>query len=1231
VSHLLDRLLFFKKNVGTFSGGHGVVTREDRTWEDGYRNRWDHDKVVRSTHGVNCTGSCSWNVFVKGGIVTWEMQATDYPRTRPDLPNHEPRGCARGASASWYLYSGNRVKRPLVRKKLLELWRSARASLDPVEAWHRIVSDPEQAASYKRIRGRGGFVRASWSEVEEIVAAATVDTVREHGPDRVAGFTPIPAFSMASFASGTRFLSLLGGTCLSFYDWYADLPPSSPMTWGEQTDVPESAAWYDAGFLILWGSNVPQTRTPDAHFLSEVRYKGTKTVVVSPDYNEAAKFADLWVRPKARTDAALALAMGHVILNEFHVRREVPAFRDYVRRFSDLPLLVRLRRRGDGFVPERLVRASDFEGSLGETNHAEWKTVGLDEDRGDPVVPTGSIGFRWGNPGKWSLGEHDARDDRPVRLALTLASADAEIVAVAFPDFGGASTGHGSAGERVRNVAVRRLRLGGEDVPVATVYDLLVAHYGVDRGLGGDVARSYDDADAPYTPAWQERITGVDRAVVIRMAREFAETAEKTGGRSKVVIGCGVNQAYHTDMTYRAVITMLVLCGCVGVPGGGWAHYVGQEKIRPMVGWSTLAFALDWSRPPRQMNSTSYFYAHTDQFRYETLSPAELLSPTEDVPADAGALLDWNVRAERMGWLPTSPQLSENPLHVAAAARAAGRDPAGHVVSSLVDGSLRLACEDPDDPRSFPRILFVWRANLLGASGKGHEYFLKHLLGAKNGVAADDLGVSGGTRPHEVVWRENAPEGKLDLLVTLDFRMSSTGIYSDIVLPSATWYEKNDLSTTDLHPFVHPFGAAVDPLFEARSDWEIFKALARGVSTLSHGRLGVEQDVVLVPIQHDGPGELAVPFEVRDWKRGECEPVPGKTMPQIVVVERDYPNLHRRFTSLGPLVAKAGIGAKGISWSAAPEVDLLGELNGRVEEDGPCRGLPRLETDIHACEAILALSPETNGEVAVRAFDALSAQTGRAHRHLAMRRSEEKIRFHDLVAQPRKVISSPIWSGIDSEEVSYTAFWQNVNELVPWRTLSGRQQLFQDHPWMRAFGECFALYRPPLDTRSCADVGEAGEGLVLSFLTPHQKWSIHSSYTENLLMLSLARGGPVVWLNESEAASVGISDNDWIEASNRNGAVVARAIVSQRVQAGTCMMYHAQEKLVATPEAPTTGTRGIHNSVTRIVPKPTHMIGGYAHQSYGWNYYGTIGTNRDETVRIRRIDRVQWREEETPS
>ena len=350
MSHFLDRLMYFTKDRPTFSDGHGVVTSEDRTWEDGYRKRWQHDKIVRSTHGTNCTGSCSWKIYVKGGVVTWETQQTDYPRTRPDMPNHEPRGCSRGASYSWYLYSANRVKYPMVRGALVRAWREARKRLGAVEAWQSIVDDPAQAKAYKSMRGLGGFVRSTWDEVQEIIAAANVHTIKRYGPDRVVGFSPIPAMSMVSYAAGSRYLSLIGGVCMSFYDWYCDLPPASPQVWGEQTDVPESADWYNSTFIIAWGSNVPQTRTPDAHFFTEVRYKGAKTVAVTPDYAEVSKLADLWLHPKQGTDAALAMAMGHVILKEFHVDRPSSYFVDYCRRYTDMPMLVKLVKRGDRYV-----------------------------------------------------------------------------------------------------------------------------------------------------------------------------------------------------------------------------------------------------------------------------------------------------------------------------------------------------------------------------------------------------------------------------------------------------------------------------------------------------------------------------------------------------------------------------------------------------------------------------------------------------------------------------------------------------------------------------------------------------------------------------------------------------------------------------------------------------------------------------------------------------------------
>ncbi|WP_130618415.1 nitrate reductase subunit alpha [Dyella amyloliquefaciens] len=1231
MSHFLDRLTFLTRVTSTFADGHGAVVDEDRRWEDGYRHRWQHDKVVRSTHGVNCTGSCSWKVYVKNGLITWETQQTDYPRTRPDLPNHEPRGCARGASYSWYVYSSQRVKHPLVRGRLMRLWREARKTLDPIEAWASISQNPDHARHYKNARGQGGFVRADWETATEIIAAANAYTIKTYGPDRVIGFSPIPAMSMVSYAAGARYLSLIGGACLSFYDWYCDLPPASPQIWGEQTDVPESADWYNSTYLMVWGSNVPQTRTPDAHFYTEVRYKGTKTVAISSDFGEMVKFGDIWLAPKQGTDAALAMAMGHVVLKEFHATGKSTYFRDYAKRYTDMPMLVTLKQHGSCLVPDHFLRASQLSDHA-DGAHPDWKTLLIDAKTGALAVPNGTIGFRWERtqgdgapPGRWNLELKDGERDVEVDPQLSLVDQHDDVVDVGFPYFG---ADHDAL--LTRRVPVRHVTLADGTVrAVATVYDLQMANYGVDQGLGGaNVATSYDD-DVPCTPAWQEKHTSVPRHLVIQVAREFADNADQTRGKSMVIVGAALNHWYHNDMIYRGIINLLVMCGCVGQSGGGWAHYVGQEKLRPQFGWAPLSFALDWSRPPRQMNGTSFFYNHTSQWRHEKLSLDEILAPTADrTRYDGLSLLDLNAKSERMGWLPSAPQLGANPLDLVTQAQEAGKDPVAYVVESLTSGALKFACDEPDNPANFPRNMFVWRSNILGSAGKGHEYFLKYLLGTQNAVFSDE---NTAIKPSQVEVRE-AAEGKLDLLTVLDFRMSTTCLYADIVLPTATWYEKDDLNTSDMHPFIHPLSEAVQPLWESRTDWEIYKTIARKFSELAGPYLGTRKDLVCTPLLHDTPSELGQAFEPRDWRLGECDLVPGKTAPAMTVVERNYGDIYRKFTSVGPLLETLGNGGKGISWDTRHEVHDIAGLTRVVTEDGVSRGRPRLETAIDAAEMILTLAPETNGHVAVKAWQALSKITGREHSHLALGREHDRLRFRDVQAQPRKIISAPTWSGLESEEVSYNAGYTNVHELIPWRTLTGRQQFYQDHRWMLDFGEGSCTYKPAIDTKTVTPMlarqPNGHPELVLNWITPHQKWGIHSTYSDNLRMLTLSRGGPHVWISEAEAKEAGLKDNDWVEVFNLNGTLTARLVVSQRVPRGMCLMYHAQEKIVNVPGAETSGMRGgIHNSVTRTVIKPTHMIGGYAQQAYGFNYYGTVGSNRDEFVILRKMSKVEWLED----
>ena len=1194
--------------------GWNEVSTYARDWERAYRNRWQHDRVVRSTHGVNCTGSCSWKIHVKDGLVTWETQETDYPTNGRDTPDYEPRGCPRGASFSWYIYSPLRPKHPYVRGVLLEMFREAKAGgADAVEAWESIVSDPDRARAYKSQRGKGGFLRATWKEAAELIAAAHVHTTRRYGPDRIAGFTPIPAMSMVSHAAGSRFLSLIGGVCLSFYDWYADLPPSSPQVWGDQTDVPESADWWNAGYLILWGSNIPQTRTPDAHFLTEARYRGQKVIVVSPDYAGHTKFADHWLPAVAGTDGALAMAMGHVILKEFYVERETSYFRDYARRYTDMPMLVSLEQRPDGtWVAGRFLRASDL-GEDGE--NAEWKTVVWDARRGEAVVPSGSIGFRWGEEGagRWNL------DLGQVDPALSLHGIGDEAVEVTLPRFDGGETEGGTT--MVRGVPAKRV--GGR--LVTTVLDLAFAQYGVARdGLPGEWPSGYDDPSIPATPAWQQEITGVDAGICIRVAREFADNAERTEGRSMIVMGAGTNHWFHSDETYRTMLALLLFCGCQGVNGGGWAHYVGQEKVRPITGWSTVAFALDWSRPPRQQPATPFWYLATDQWRYESYGAEEFTSPAGNGALGERHTADCHALAARLGWLPSYPTFNRNPLDLADEAAEAGAEVADHVVSELQSGRLRFACEDPDDPANFPRVLSLWRANLLGSSSKGHEYFLRHLLGVPDAAVRSDESAPE-HRPEEVEWRDEAPIGKIDLFTTLDFRMNGSCLYSDVVLPAATWYEKHDISSTDLHPFVHPFNAAIPPPWEARSDWDAFGMIATEFSRLAAKHLGTRTDIVAASLMHDTPAEIAQPFgEVRDWKAGECEPVPGKTMPSLTAVERDYTAVAEKMHALGPLVEEAGIGAKGVSWKPAPEVAELARRNGRSNGGGPADGRPSLRRGIDAAEAILALSGTTNGRLAVEGFRALEPQTGLELAHVPEDRADDRLTFGEIDVQPRKVIASAEWSGLESRERRYSPFTANVELLIPWRTLTGRQQLFVDHAWMLDLGEGLPAYRPPVDAGQLVGVGgspDPGDGVEVKvrYLTPHSKWSIHSEYQDNLLMLTLFRGGPAMWLAQEDADKIDVADNDWLEVYNKNGVVACRAAVSHRIPPGVALFYHSQDRHVNVPLSELSGSRGgTDNSLTRITMKPSHMIGGYAQLSWSFNYYGPTGPQRDFFILVRK-------------
>ncbi len=718
-------------------------------------------------------------------------------------------------------------------------------------------------------------------------------------------------------------------------------------------------------------------------------------------------------------------------------------------------------------------------------------------------MPLGTLGFRWQQKkGEWNLQMKDGQDGSDIAPALSLLELSDEVLQVEFDDF--------SADNRVqRGVPVQYLDTLEGPVAVTTVFDLLMAQFGVNRGLAGQYPQNYDDEHQAYTPAWQEKFTGIDRANVIQFAREWAFTAETTKGKCSIIIGAGVNHWYHANLLYRAGIVSLMLCGCVGKNGGGLNHYVGQEKLAPIAPWATIMGALDWSKPPRFQNTPSFHYVHSDQWRYERTADEKRINPVaEGNGMTEGHTIDQQVRAVRSGWLPFYPQFDRSPTEAVKQAEAAGaktdQEIVDWTVEQLTSKQMKFSVEDPDAPANWPRLWIIWRGNALMSSAKGHEYFLKHYLGTHTNTVAPETAEDS---VKDVVWHKQAPEGKLDLVVDINFRMDTSALYSDIVLPTATWYEKDDLNSTDMHSFIHPLQEAVPPCWESKSDWDIFKGLAKKVSELAETHLPQPvRDIVAVPLAHDTPAEMAQP-EMKDWSKGECDAIPGKTMPGLAVVERDYVNLYKRFISFGPGARANGIGAHGLSWPIEDFYDELVETNPTEEWGG--QTYPSLNNAKDAANVILQLAPETNGEIAYRAFEVEEKKVGLPLVDLAADTRAVRTDFSQIDRQPKRLLTSPCWSGLTNNGRAYSAYCLNVERLVPWRTLTGRQHFYLDHEGYIAYGENLPTYKPKPDPSSLQDllVSDSGErSIMLNYLTPHGKWGIHSTYGDNHRMMTLSRG-----------------------------------------------------------------------------------------------------------------------------
>ncbi len=870
-----------------------------RTWEDFYRKIWTWDKVVRSTHSANCTGSCSWKVYVRNGVMVREEQAADYPRISEELPDYNPRGCQKGGCFVEYVYSPQRLRYPLIRTGR---------------------------------RGEGKWRHASWDEALTLIAEKLLDNVYHYGPDTNTFFSVIPAMSPVSFCAGSRLAHYLGGVMCSFYDWYCDLPPGEPLTWGVQTEACECADWFNSRYIIFWGSNISQTRIPDAHFAYEARYHGAKLVCISPDYNSSAIHADLYFQINPGTDAVLALGVAKILVDEGLIDEP------YIKEQSDLPLLV-VKKTG------RFLRESDLK-------------VGGKED----------VFYCW-----------DTRSGQ----------------AAAVP---------GSMGSEPKS-----LRLGHLDPALKGTYSVQLA----------------DARAAEVTPVFEllrQQLADYPLAKVAERtglpAHEIQQFARELGTRKPAMIihGAGTNHWFHNDLINRAFILLVALTGNVGKNGGGFNHYVGQERIWPEHGFFELAFP-ESRKKQRFQNTTLWSYAH---------------SANKDPHLYNGKPVEWYIeQSVKNGWMPLWPT--------------GGRK---------------------------PRAFIVWRANYLNQA-KGNEIIESSL------------------------WQD------LDLIVDINYRMDTTALYSDVVLPAASYYEKVDLNTTDCHSYIHTFGKALDPLFESKTDWDIFRALAEKIAEVAKKK-----------------GLQPYRDEHFQW-------------------ERDFTRFAQDWTSQGKIL-----------------------------------------TDEQAADFILANSKETQG-----------------------------MTYQNLQAQPQRFVATDAeaWNSDIEPGVAYTPFKHQVEKKRPWRTLTGRQQFYIDHPWYLELGEALPAHKEPIEER-----------YPLYWNTPHGRWSIHSTWRDHRAMLRLQRGMPIVYMHPDDARRRALRDNDWVRIFNDVGECVCRMQILPGEKPGRVTMYHGWEKFLGFQH-------GGWQSLTYIKIKPTQLIGKYGHINFRLNYWGPTGNNRDIKVDVERYTRGQSR------
>ncbi len=975
-----------------------------------------YDRVVRSSCAGNCTQACGWYAYVRGDTIIGLKQAADYHVYDPVAGNaYNPRGCLRGASYIRYIYGPMRVLHP-----------------------------------YKRVgkRGEGKFKRITWDEALREIAGKMLDIIQEDGGESIVFFSPIPAFNYVSAGSGYRLANLLGASGpLSFYDWYCDLPPGEPITWGTQTEEGEEWDWSNAKLIILWGSNVAESRIAAAHFVAEAKYRGAKVVYIGTDFTATARMADEFVSVKPGTDSALALAMIRYIIDNKLYDEE------FVKTYTDLPFLVRLDNK-------KFLRESDL-----VENGSPFKLYVWDKNTDKPVIAPGCLG-----------------DDRET---LDLAK-----------------YGINPALEGEWEVTLK----DGSKVRVRTVFSIL-------REKLRDM-----------TLERAAEITGVPAETIRRLAEEIAKTKP-----TMIIEGGGTNHWYNNDINNRSMILLLSLTGNIGRPGSGFNQYTGQYKV-----WLKGLGKYGRILKTRPQNTTLFAWVHyyTELWRLgKTLDEIVEMIEKGELKKLPGPLP--GVFQEPVSTDPKDERGYRNYL----------------LIKALAKGWVPLYPKPPKRPRA----MVIWRGNFLNQ--------------AKGGFKVKE-------------WFEN-PE-LLELVVVVDFRVNSTAVFADYILPAATWYEKFDLETTPMHVYIQAQNEVVPPVGESKPDFYVFKELAKVISEEAKKRGGVTW--------HDPKYNVTRDYTkvYEEFIDAQCKENPYYK-DKCVEGCLETPEMAAHFIlKNSPVMYPDPENYDKYKHQLAPEVRMLvEEVLFKGDVDGYIYGLLEL--------------------IKKHPMPFPAAQT----------RPRPLTAWRDNVENK---IPWPAGGKMHYETVEIPGTTAKVPKLfiskylgvIPkgGKTLTGRQQFYIDHSYFIALGEELPVYKPPE-----TDPLPNGEPAPLKLNTPHERWGTHSTFRDLDLLLRLQRYQAFVAISKEDAEKRGIKDGDLVRVYNKYGELVAIAKVSPSVKPGEVWIANGAEMI--------TFVKGWFNAVTPIRPKPTQAVvypeepnPPFYHLKYGWNLWGVTGNECDTSVEI---------------